>query len=147
MLAETMAYTLVLYDRSKRVVEAKLWPPFWISWRVEPQFLTFEDPRHRLHRIDSLWEINSALELLLGGIDFMWRSWRFQNCHCYTIYIYCVWMKDIPIEQHISNTQTIRQLSAGDKKSILALKLIFMEHVRLNLNSYLIPTQFQSPYL
>ncbi len=28
---------------------------------------------------DSLWEINSAVELILGDIDSMWRSWRFQN--------------------------------------------------------------------
>ncbi len=34
------------------------------------------------------------------------------------VVIYCVWGKDAPIGQHISNTQTIWQLSAGDEKSI-----------------------------
>ncbi len=46
----------------------------------EPEFLTFQDLRHRFHVIHSLWEINLVVKLILGDIDSMWRNWRFQNC-------------------------------------------------------------------
>ncbi len=45
-----------------------------------PNFSTFKDPGHQFHRIDSLWEFNSVVELILGDIVPMWRNWRFQNC-------------------------------------------------------------------
>jgi hypothetical protein len=34
------------------------------------------------------------------------------------IVICCVWEKETPSDQHISNTQTSWQMSAGDEKSI-----------------------------
>jgi hypothetical protein len=39
--------------------------------KAEPEFLTFKGPRHRFHGIDSLLEIYSVVELILGGMDFM----------------------------------------------------------------------------
>ncbi len=39
----------------------------------------------------------------------------------------CVGGTDTPIDQHISNTQTKWQLSAGDEKSISALKINIYE--------------------
>ncbi len=44
-------------------------------------------PRLPLHGIDSLWEINSAVELILGDIDSMWRNWTFQNCHRHMLFV------------------------------------------------------------
>ncbi len=42
------------------------------------------------------------------------------------VVVTCLVGKDSPISQHISNTQTIWQLSAGDKKSIPALEIYFI---------------------
>ncbi len=85
----------------------------------EPEFLTFKDIRHQFQRIISLWGINSILKFILGDVHSLWRNWRFQNYR-----LCCVWGKDTPIgHQHISNMQTIWKLSAGDEKSIPALKI------------------------
>ncbi len=40
---------------------------------VKPESLSYKDPRHRFHGINSLWEINSAGESILGDFAFMWR--------------------------------------------------------------------------
>ncbi len=55
--------------------------------KTEPEFLNLKDPRHRFHKIDSLWEINYNAELILGYIASMWRNWRFQNCS--SSYVVC----------------------------------------------------------
>jgi len=60
----------------------------WVHWvnaewrfsNAEPNFFfTFNDPRHRFHRMDSLWEINSFVELIFGGIDFMLKVHKNAN--------------------------------------------------------------------
>jgi hypothetical protein len=56
--------------------------------------------------------------------------------------ISCVWGKDTPIGQHISNMQTIWQLLAGDEKSISAFKMNIL-WVMADSISYLVPTHFQ----
>ncbi len=56
--------------------------------------------------------------------------------------ISCVWGKDIPIGQHISNMQPIWQLLAGDEKSIPALKINILWAMYDSI-SYLVPTHFQ----
>ncbi len=69
---------------------------------------------HRCHGIVSLWAANSIVEETLGDIDSMWRNWRFLNHRRQTL---CVG-EDTPFGLHISNKQTMWQLSAGDEKSI-----------------------------
>jgi hypothetical protein len=53
-----------------------------------------------------------------------------------------VWGKDSPIGQHISNVQTIWQLSAGNEKSVPALKINIYVDIADSI-PYLVPTQFQ----
>ncbi len=50
--------------------------------------------------------------------------------------------KDTPIGQHISNTQPIWQMLAGDEKSIPALKIYIVWDIA-DWIPYLIPTRFQ----
>jgi hypothetical protein len=111
-----------------------------IGFLSEPEFLNiFKDPRHRIHGIDSLWEINSVAELILGDMDSMWRKWRIKLV---VVIWYCVQEKITSIRQHISNKKTIRQMSEVDEKSIPALKInIFWDMVKLI--SYLVPNQIQ----
>ncbi len=62
------------------------------------------------------------------------------------VIICCVWRKNTPIGQHISDTQTIGQLSAGDEKSIPALKInIFWDMADSIL--YFVPTHFKESLL
>jgi hypothetical protein len=35
-------------------------------WHLSPNFKTLKDPRHQLHRIDSLLEINSVVEWIMA---------------------------------------------------------------------------------
>ncbi len=56
----------------------------------------------------------------------------------------CVWGKDIPIGQHISNMQTIWRRSARVEKVDSFFKnLFFVRHGRLDYCTYLVLTQFQ----
>ncbi len=57
------------------------------------------------------------------------------------IVICCVWEKETPNDQYISNTQTIWQLLAGDGKSISALKIYIWWDMSYSI-SYVVPTQF-----
>ncbi len=57
-------------------------------------------------------------------------------------YVVFVWGKDTPIDQHISNTQTICQLSAGDEKPIRALKINILWDM-VDSIPHLFPTNFQ----
>jgi hypothetical protein len=58
--------------------------------------------------------------------------------------ICCVWGKDTSIGRHISNTQTIWQLSAGDEKSIPALEIEILWHIADSI-PFLARTRFFSP--
>ena len=101
-------------------------------------FKTFMDPCYQFHGIYSMWGINSIVDLILEDIVPCEEIEDFRI----VVIISCVWGKDTPIGQHISNMQTIWQLSAGDEKSVPALKInIFMWHGRPDsiLDSYSIP--------
>jgi hypothetical protein len=54
--------------------------------------------------------------------------------------------KDNPFEKHISNTQTIWLLIAGDEKSIPALKINILWDMS-DFVSYFVPTQLQESIL
>ncbi len=56
--------------------------------------------------------------------------------------ISCLWRKDTPIGQHISNMQTIWQLLAGDEKSIPVLKINILGSMSDSI-PHLVPTHFQ----
>ncbi len=58
------------------------------------------------------------------------------------VVICSVWRIDTPIGQHICNTQAIWQLSAGDEKSIPALKIYIFRDMADSI-LYSIPTQLQ----
>jgi hypothetical protein len=55
-----------------------------------------------------------------------------------------VWGKDTLLVNHISNTQTKRQLSAGDEKSIPDLKIIIIGHGQLDV--YLVPLKSRNQF-
>ncbi len=50
--------------------------------------------------------------------------------------------KDTPVDQHISNTQTICQLSARDENSIPGLNIYILWDMTYSIPN-LVPTQFQ----
>jgi hypothetical protein len=139
MNLNTLALVCIVCLRSKLpgITQLSLQSSFCVGWREiykiidpplpplapqqSPNFQTFKDPRHRFHLIKSIFlgEINSVVELILGGTDSIWRNWRFPNCRRHML---CVG-KDTSIGQHISNTQTIRQLTKGGEKSFPVLKI------------------------
>jgi hypothetical protein len=109
----------------------------FLNYRLRAWILNFNDPRHRFHEINSLWEGNSVVELILEALSPCEGTEDFRT----VIVICCVRGKDTPIDQKISNMQTIWELLATwDEKLIPALNL-FWDIGRLDsiLGSYSIP--------
>jgi hypothetical protein len=66
------------------------------------------------------WEKLIPLRNLL--LDTSIPCERIKDFRIVVVIVCCVWEKETPFGQHISNTQTIWQLSAGDEKSIPDIK-------------------------
>jgi hypothetical protein len=96
------------------------------------------DPCYQFYGIDSMWGINSIVDSILEDIVPCEEIEDFRI----VVIISCVWGKDTPIDQHISNMQTIRQLLAGDEKSIPALKINILWSMSDSI-PHLVPTTFQ----
>jgi len=82
-----------------------------------------------------MWGINSIVDLILEDIVPCEEIEDFRI----VVIISCVWGKDTPIGQHISNMQTIWQL---DEKSIPALKINILWSMSDSI-PHLVPTHFQ----
>ncbi len=95
----------------------------FLNYHLWAWILNFKDPRHRFHEINFLWEGNSVVELILEALSPCEGTEDFR-----TVIVICyVWRKDTPIDQKISNTQTIWELLATwDEKLIPVLKIYLL---------------------